>query len=237
MKLKLLVDGGEMKPGPAISQKLGPLGINLGKVISEVNKATTEFKGIKVPVTLDIDTKTKDFTISVSTPPTNELLKKEFGLKKGSSKPDKIKVANAALEQIIKIAKIKQKDMFVDSLKTAVKSVIGSCVSNGILVESKDPKIVLEEIDSGTYDKIVSEGKEIADKEKLDKLTSDFEEIKKTQEALIKEMEKEKEEAAATEVAPTGVAAPEAEAETAPTETKPGREKKPEEKKKEEKKK
>ena len=202
MKLKLLVDGGEMKPGPAVSQKLGPLGINLGKVISEVNKVTLEFKGIKVPVTLDIDPRTKDFTVSVSTPPAVELLKKELGFTKGSSQPDKIKVANAAIEHIIKIAKIKQKDMFTNDLKASVKSVLGTCVSNGILVESKDPKAVTAEVDKGVYDKVISGGVEILDKEKLKKLASDFKEVEKEQEALIKEIEKKEEEkVAATAVA------------------------------------
>jgi len=207
MQIKLLVDGGAMKPGPAISQKLGPIGINLGKVISEVNKATANFKGIKVPVTLNIDSKTKDFTVDVATPPTAELLKKELGITKGSQQPDKIKVANASIEHIIKIAKVKQKNMFVNSLKEAVKSVLGSCVSSGILVESKNPKEVLEEVDKGVYDKIISEGKEIPDKEKLDKLAADFKEVEKSQETLIKDIEKKEEEkaaaAASTPVTPT----------------------------------
>ena len=137
MQIKLLVDAGAMKPGPALSQKLGPLGINLGKVISQVNEATSSFKGMKVPVILDLDTKTKDFNVKVLTPPVAELLKRDLDLKKGSQQPDKIKIANISIEQIIKIAKIKEKDMFVDSLKSAVKTVIGSCVSLGILVESK----------------------------------------------------------------------------------------------------
>lgn len=206
MQIKLLVDAGEMKPGPALSQRLGPLGINLGKVISEVNKATTDFKGVKVPVLLDIDPKTKDFTIKVSTPPAAELLKKEFGLTKGSPQPHKIKMANAALEQIIKIAKTKQPDMLVNSLREAVRSIIGSCVSLGILVESKEPKEMLEEIDQGNWDDIINKGSEEASAEKLEKLGADFEEIQKSQEAFIEELEKKAEEAAAP-------AAPAAEAE------------------------
>ncbi|OYT37957.1 50S ribosomal protein L11, partial [Candidatus Pacearchaeota archaeon ex4484_31] len=87
MKLKLLVDAGAMKPNPAISQKLGPLGINLGRVIAEVNKATEKYKGMKVPVILDIDVKTKNFTITPLTPPTTELLKKEVNAEKGSPMP------------------------------------------------------------------------------------------------------------------------------------------------------
>lgn len=226
MLIKLLVEGGAMKPGPALSQKLGPLGINLGKVLSEVNKATTGFIGMKVPVTLDINTKTKDFTIKISTPPTAELLKKELGFEKGSGQPNKIKVANAAIETIIKVAKTKQNDMLVNSLREAVKSVIGSCVSLGILVESKEPKETLAELEKGSYDPIIKKGTETADPEKLAKLAADFEQVRKVQEALIKEMEKKAEEAAA---APAAEAAAPAAAEA---EAKPSAEKKPAEEKK-----
>ena len=37
MIIKLLIDGGDMKPGPAVGQKLGPLGINIGQVVQKVN--------------------------------------------------------------------------------------------------------------------------------------------------------------------------------------------------------
>ncbi|MGB9707782.1 MAG: 50S ribosomal protein L11 [Candidatus Pacearchaeota archaeon] len=197
MEIKLLVEGGEMKPGPALSQKIGPLGLNLGKIISDVNRATADFKGIKVPITLNINTKTKEVSVKVSTPPTSELLKKEFAIQKGSPQPNNIKVANAAMEHIIKIAKIKQPDMLVDSFKAAVKSVVGSCNSIGILVESKEPKIVMEEIDKGIYNSIIDKGNEIPSKEKLEKLAKDFEIVKKKQEAFIKELEKKAEEKAA----------------------------------------
>lgn len=197
MEIKLLVEGGEMKPGPALSQKIGPLGLNLGKIISEVNKATSDFRGIKVPVTLNVNTKTKDFTVKVSTPPTSELLKKEFSIQKGSPQPNNIKTANVAIEQVIKIAKIKQPDMLVESFKAAVKSVIGSCNSLGILVESKEPKIVTEEIEKGVYDNLIDKQNETPDPEKLEKLAKDFELVKKKQEAFIKELEKKAEEKAA----------------------------------------
>ena len=194
MEIKLLVDAGEMKPSPALSQKIGPLGLNLGKIISEVNKATAPFKGIKVPVILDINTRTKEFTIKVGTPPTSELLKKEFSLEKGSPQPDKIKVANAAMEQIIKIAKMKEQDMIVNDFKNAVKSVVGSCNSMGILIEGKEPKVVMEEIEKGVYDDLIKARKDTPSKEKLERLAAEFELIKKKQEGLVKELGKKTEE-------------------------------------------
>ena len=47
MNIKLLVEGGEMKPGPALSQKLGPAGININQVIQKINDATKNFPGMK----------------------------------------------------------------------------------------------------------------------------------------------------------------------------------------------
>ena len=196
MKLKLLVDAGAMKPSPAISQKLGPLGINLGRVIAEVNKATEKYKGMKVPVILDIDVKTKNFTITPLTPPTTELLKKEVNAEKGSPMPNKVKIGNLAIEQIVKIAKMKKEDMMASSLKKAVKTVLASCISLGILVESKEPKQVIEEVDQGVYDEIIEKGIEKPGEEKLKKLASDFEAVKKAQESLVKEIEKKAEKAA-----------------------------------------
>jgi large subunit ribosomal protein L11 len=83
--IKLIVDGGSMKPGPTVAQQLGPMGINLGKVIEDTNKATSGFKGMKVPVALEVDPKTKEFTITVSSPPVSELIKKELGIEKASA--------------------------------------------------------------------------------------------------------------------------------------------------------
>ena len=76
MQIKLLVEGGEMQPGPVLSQKLGPAGINIGSVIQKVNDATKAFKGMKVPVEVDIDVATKDIHVLVFSPPVAELLKK-----------------------------------------------------------------------------------------------------------------------------------------------------------------
>ena len=74
MKVKLIVEGGKMAPGPAVAQQLGPMGINLGKVIEDVNKATAGFKGTKVPVELDVDPKTRTYNIAVFSPPVAELI-------------------------------------------------------------------------------------------------------------------------------------------------------------------
>jgi large subunit ribosomal protein L11 len=192
MKIKLLVEGGNMKPGPAIAQKIGPLGINMGKVIQDVNSATQNFKGLKVPVEIDVDTKTKDFEIEVGSPPVSELIKKELGIDKASGEQKKQSAGNLAIEQAIKVAKTKHNHMLDKDLKSAVKSVVGSCVSLGVLVESKEAKEVEEEIDEGKYDKEISEGKTEVDKKKQKKLEKEFKEIRNKQKEIIKKEEEEK---------------------------------------------
>ena len=134
MQIKLLVEGGEMKPGPVLSQKLGPAGIPINQVIQKINDATKDFKGMKVPVELEINPSTKTFEINVFSPPTSELLKKELSLEKGSGEQKKIKIANASIEQIISVAKTKFPNLLSKNLKAAVKTILGSCVSLGILV-------------------------------------------------------------------------------------------------------
>jgi len=194
-----------MKPGPTIAQKIGPLGLNMGKIISDVNAATKSFTGIKVPVALNIDTKTKAIKVEVSAPPASELLKKELGVEKGTGDSKKIKVANAAIEQVIKIAQTKI--ALEKNLKSAVKTVVGSCVSLGILIENKEPKEIIKEIEKGVYDKEIAHPKE-ASEEKLAQLKDYFEGIKKKQEELLKkeEEEKAKEAAAAAAAAPAAAA-------------------------------
>lgn len=201
--IKLIVDGGSMKPGPAIAQQLGPMGINIGKVIDEVNKSTTGFKGVKVPIEIDANPKTKTFSVKVFSPPVAELIKKELGLESGSGMAAKTKVGNISIEQIISISKTKMPNMLAKDLKAAVTMVVGSCVSLGVLVDSKDPKDVEKEIAKGVYDKEIKQEKTEVDPEKKKKLSEFFFALKNKQEKEAKALEeaKAKEEAAKAEAA------------------------------------
>jgi len=216
MQVKILVEGGNMQPGPALSQKLGPMGINIGQVIKKVNETTKDFKGLKVPVELDIDSSTKDFEIKVFSPPVSELLKKELGIEKGSGEQGKIKVANASIEQIISVAKTKLPYMLSKDLKAAVKTVLGSCASLGILVENQSAAHLGHQIEGEKFQREIKEEKTETSEEKKEELKEYFEEVKAEQEKIIKQEEAEK-------------AAAEAE-----TPAEEAEEKKPEEEKKEE---
>jgi large subunit ribosomal protein L11 len=192
MKIKLLVEGGDMKPGPALSQKLGPAGINISQVISKVNEATKDFKGLKVPIELDVDTGTKEFTIDVFSPPVSELLKKELNIEKGSGTQGKLYVGNMSIETIISIAKTKLPNLLANNLKAAVKSVVGTCTSLGILVENKYASEIGKEIDEGKYDKEIDGEITETSEEKRKEMDEYFTKIKDDQEKVIKKEAAEK---------------------------------------------
>ena len=192
MIIKLIVEGGNMKPGPAIAQKLGPLGINVGKIISQVNAETASFKGMKVPAVLDINTKTKEVKVSVLTPPTSELLKREIGVEKGSGKPNMFKVGNIAFEKIIAIAKTKSESFLAKDFKSAVKTVVGNCGSLGLLIDSKDAKEITSEINKGVYDHLIKDKVTEVSAEKSARLKAFFEEVEKKQAEILKKEEEEK---------------------------------------------
>jgi len=213
MIVKLIVEGGAMKPGPAVAQQLGPAGINLGKVIQEVNAATSGFKGVKVPVEVDANPKTKQFTIKVFSPPVSELIKKEIGVEKGSGMPHDIKIGNLAIEQVISIAQTKLPNMLARDLRAAVRLVVGSSVSLGVMIEDKSAKDIMKDIDSGLFDKEIKSGKSELSLEKKKHLAETFAKVKAAQETKAKAVEaaklaEEAAKAAAVTAAPTAGAAP-----------------------------
>ncbi len=155
--INLVVSGGHATAGPPIGPVLGPLGVNVVAIVNKINELTKEYAGMKVPVKVIVDPETKEFEVSVGIPTTAALIVKEAGIEKGSGKPNAEKVGNLSMEQVVKITKIKRSKLLAKSLKAAVKEIIGTCVSMGVTVEGKEPKVVLREIDEGKYDKVIGE--------------------------------------------------------------------------------
>jgi large subunit ribosomal protein L11 len=61
-------------------------------------------------------------------------------------------VGDLPLEAAVRIARMKFDDMLSYRLKTAVKEVVGTCVSLGVTVEGRKPKEMLAAIDAGEFD-------------------------------------------------------------------------------------
>lgn len=150
--LQVLVDGGKASAGPPLGPALGPLGVNVVNIVKAVNEKTKAFTGMKVPVKLTINTKTKDFEVEVGTPPASALILKELGIEKGSGSARTHKAGNLTIENIKKVAQMKESSLTGVDVKARVKEIAGTCVSMGINVDGKDAKVFLEAAGKGEYD-------------------------------------------------------------------------------------
>ena len=150
--INALVTGGEATAGPPLGPALGPLGVNVLGIVNEINRQTGDFKGMRVPVKVEVDSDTKQFVISVGTPTTSALIAKESGIPKGSSKPNLDFVGDMTMDKVVGIAKSKIAGSYAAGIKTAAKEVVGSCVSMGVKIEGKDARELMKEIEAGKWD-------------------------------------------------------------------------------------
>lgn len=137
--LEVLVEGGKASAAPPLGPQLGPLGVNIGKVVEEINKKTASFQGMKVPVTITVDNK-KNFEISVGTPPVASLILKEANIKKGSGEAGKTRIADISLDQVKRIAKCKfgsDEERFINQVKGTARSM-GITVGQGSVSEEEE---------------------------------------------------------------------------------------------------
>ena len=147
--VKTMVEGGKATTGPPLGPALGPLGLNLGQVVKEINEKTKSFAGMQVPVTVNvIDPATKKYEILIGVPPTSALLKKEIGIEKGSKAKGAV-AGNATLDQIKKIAEQKKPSLLSYNMKGAVLEVLGTALSLGITVDNKNPREIQNKIKNG----------------------------------------------------------------------------------------
>lgn len=147
--VKVLVDGGKATPGPPLGPALGPLGVNVAQVVAKINEKTASFEGMKVPVTVIVDKKTREFDIEVGSPPVAALLRKKLGLEKGAKTPGKESAGDISFAQVVEIAKLRLGNTLAKNLASAVKEVLGTCLSMGVSVDGKDPREVQKEVDEG----------------------------------------------------------------------------------------
>jgi len=185
--VECLVEGGKASAGPPIGSSLGPLGVNVGKVVAEINQKTASFKGMSVPVKIEVDSDDKSFTISIGTPPTSQLIIKEAGIKKGAGNPLADKVADLKIEQIIKIAKMKEDALLGKTMKEKVKEVIGTCNSMGVLVEKMQASEANKIVNEGKFDKKIAE-------EKTELSADELKELEEEKKKLAEDLEKRREE-------------------------------------------
>ena len=150
--IPLLVAGGQANAGPPLGPSLAPLGLNVMAIVNDINEKTKEYSGMRVPVKIIVQVSKKTFEVEVGIPTSSALLAKALGVEKGSGTPNSEKVGNLNMDQLVKIANTKIDQSYATTIKSAVKELLGTCVSMGITVENKEPKDLFVEINDGKWD-------------------------------------------------------------------------------------
>jgi len=185
-----LVEGGKATAAPPLGPALGPLGVNIGQVVAEINKKTADFKGMKVPVKVTVDSETKAFSIEIGTPPSAQLIMQEAKIQKGAGNPKADKVADLKIEQIIKIANMKTSALLGKDNFQRVKEIIGTCQSMGVLVEGKNAHDTIDDINKGAFKEKIASGKTQLSADELKALEEEKKKLQEEMEARRAEYEK-----------------------------------------------
>jgi large subunit ribosomal protein L11 len=131
--VKLQVKGAQANPSPPIGPALGQHGVNIAEFCKAFNARTQDQQGTIIPVVITIYAD-RSFSFVTKTPPASVLLKQAAKVAKGSSEPNRNKVAEVSKSQIEEIAKIKSEDLNAHDIEGAMKIIEGTARSMGITV-------------------------------------------------------------------------------------------------------
>jgi large subunit ribosomal protein L11 len=133
--IKLQVPAGKATPAPPVGPALGPHGVSAPQFVQQFNDRTKNVEpGLLIPVVITVYAD-KSFTFITKTPPAAVLIKKACGLEKGSSVPNKDKVATIKAAQIRAIAEQKMADLNATDIEGAMRIIAGTARSMGVTVE------------------------------------------------------------------------------------------------------
>ncbi len=132
--IKLQVPAGQANPSPPIGPALGQHGVNIMEFCKTFNARTQGQEGMIIPVVITVYAD-RSFTFITKTPPAAILLKKAAQIAKGSSEPNRTKVAKVTRAQVEEIARLKMPDLNARDLPAAIVTIEGTARSMGIEVE------------------------------------------------------------------------------------------------------
>jgi large subunit ribosomal protein L11 len=136
--VRLRVPAAAAKPGPAIGQALGPLGINMAQFCKDFNEKSESLYERDTPLRVELRAMSdRTYEFDIRSPPTAFLVKKAAGVDKGPDAPSSETPAGYITpEQVYEIALIKQADdnRWHLPLEGIAKSVIGTAKSMGVQV-------------------------------------------------------------------------------------------------------
>lgn len=133
--LKMKIRGGQASAAPPVGSTLGQYGVNMMDFIQPFNDATKDMQGKEVTAHITIyDDRSMDFRVVGQ--PTDERIKAELGIQKGSGRPNSEKISKKLTDaQLTKIAEEKAADMNADDVEAIKKMVAGTARSMGVEIE------------------------------------------------------------------------------------------------------
>lgn len=137
--IKLQVKGGAANPSPPVGPALGAKGVNIMEFCKQFNARTQDRPGKVLPVVITVYGD-KSFDFIIKTPPAAIQLLEVAKLKKGSSEPNRSKVAKVSWAQIRPIAEDKMADLNCFTIESAMRMVAGTARSMGIVVTGDFPQ-------------------------------------------------------------------------------------------------
>ncbi len=136
--IKLQIKGGAANPSPPVGPALGAKGVNIMEFCKQFNARTQDQAGKVIPVIITVF-KDKSFEFIIKMPPVAVQIMDVAKLKKGSSEPNRDKVATITWEQIKGIAEGKMKDLNAFTVESAMRMVAGTARSMGVKVKGTFP--------------------------------------------------------------------------------------------------
>jgi large subunit ribosomal protein L11 len=133
--IKLQIPAGKATPAPPVGPALGQHGLNIMDFCKAFNAKTQGQEGLIIPVVITVF-QDRSYTFITKTPPASVLLKRAAGIAKGSSEPNKDKVAAVDMRQVEEIARTKMRDLNAGDIEAAKKIILGTARSMGL--ELKD---------------------------------------------------------------------------------------------------
>lgn len=130
-EIKLQIPAERANPAPPVGPALGQHGVNIMEFCKAFNAQTAGQKGTIIPAVISVY-EDRTFSFVLKTPPAAVLLCKAANIEKGSANPNREKVAKITMEEVKKIAKLKQSDLNAVNLKGATKQICGTARSMGI---------------------------------------------------------------------------------------------------------
>lgn len=136
--IKLQVRGGAANPAPPVGPALGAKGVNIMEFCKRFNAKTEDQKGKVLPVVITVY-KDKSFDFIIKTPPAAVQLMEAAKIQKGSSEPNRNKVASVTWEQVRAIAENKMVDLNCFTVESGMRMVAGTARSMGITISGTPP--------------------------------------------------------------------------------------------------